>query len=438
MEEDTEINELRMCIITAVSGNYRASIMSIDHLDVDGFVFGSGKNVDTQGSRWIRDNTRYFSHDDPYTEYKYYKSQWHKIPRLDNYDIIVWIDATVDLKKRTPIPNVDSIVGYRHQVRQSTHDEIRASKDARFSPYESGLQSQMKDRADVPWLAITGWLVNRRGPRVYAMNDAWFYDIINYSPQCQVSFPSACEISKVPVRLLNDGVSHKETQYYKINPHLTKYADYRIMSRYCILLTCTVKVKQYISYLHQRDADERRNQYVKTIEHWLTRTKLDIVVVENSGYPFDEFDENERFKKIIINEDVANKEEYLKNEPSKGQHESYCIKFAYENCPMLQNASHIIKITGRFFIPHLEAVLQKNLNMNIKCIRQSNKERCEIVGCRNDLFNDIFDYPKKYAHVETAFAKNIDCFTEHEILKLPNLPLNEITKRGCGLFFDAL
>ena len=88
-----------MCIITAVSGNYKACLESIDHLHVDGFVFGGGTNVVTRGTRWIRDGTHHFRHADPFMEAKYYKTQWHKIPRLEKYDIVVWMDATLILKK---------------------------------------------------------------------------------------------------------------------------------------------------------------------------------------------------------------------------------------------------------------------------------------------------------------------------------------------------
>ena len=216
-----------MCIITAVSGNYKANLESIDHLDVDGFVFGGGSNVVTRGTRWFRDDTYHFRHDDPFMQAKYYKTQWHKIPRLKKYNIVVWMDATLKLKKLPPIPDVDSIVAYHHQIRQSTHSEIDVSVDSRYQPYIKGLRYQKKDRANVPWLSITCWVVNRRGPRVYAMNDAWFRDIIQYSPQDQVSFPSACEAANVPIRLLNDGISHKETAFYLKKKHLTPYSEYR-------------------------------------------------------------------------------------------------------------------------------------------------------------------------------------------------------------------
>lgn len=216
-----------ICIITAISGNYKAKIKSIDHLNLDGYVFGDGSNVEIEGSRWIRDDTRRFNHHDPFMRAKFYKTQWHTIERLEKYDVVVWIDATIKVKREPPIPPIDSIITYHHQVRNSTHQEIAASKDVRYTMYAEGLSAQRKERTDVPWLAVTCWVVNCRGPRVYEMNDLWFHDIVKYSPQDQVSFPFACETAHVPVELLNDGTSHRETKYYNKGTHLTKYADYR-------------------------------------------------------------------------------------------------------------------------------------------------------------------------------------------------------------------
>ena len=67
-------------------------------INVDGFIFGNATNITYDGDRWKRCLDRYFQHDDPYVEYKYYKCQWHKIPLLNEYDIIVWIDSTLELK----------------------------------------------------------------------------------------------------------------------------------------------------------------------------------------------------------------------------------------------------------------------------------------------------------------------------------------------------
>ena len=71
------------CVITVVSGNYKAHIRSIDHLNIDGFVFtNSVSNIKIDGSSWNIVNTNYYTHYDPYMIPKYYKTQWHKIQNI--------------------------------------------------------------------------------------------------------------------------------------------------------------------------------------------------------------------------------------------------------------------------------------------------------------------------------------------------------------------
>ena len=50
-----------------------------------------------------------------------------------------------------------------------------------------------------------------------------------------------------------------------------------------ILLTCTVHTKPYISWLNQRNSNERLRLYLTKIKKWLEHTSLNIVVIENSG-----------------------------------------------------------------------------------------------------------------------------------------------------------
>jgi len=75
------------------------------------------------------------------------------------------------------------------------------------------------------------------------MNNKWFSDIIFYSPQDQVSFPTACEYANVNVKLykfskpyhrgrvrLRDWrrtawKSHTETDHYIKHNHLISYIE---------------------------------------------------------------------------------------------------------------------------------------------------------------------------------------------------------------------
>lgn len=221
----------KTCVITAVCGNYKAHVHSIDHLNVDGFIFGNATNITYDGDRWKRCLDRYFQHDDPYVEYKYYKCQWHKIPLLNEYDIIVWIDSTLELKN---IPyeelKANDMVMYKHLDSRSTHHEIRLSRDARFHPYRAKLQSLLREPR-INWVAMAGFIVVNRCDKVYELNDKWFSKIIEYGPQCQVVFPGVYQsMDDLKLLLIVDVPRtdpHIESNYFIRHPHLTEYEDYR-------------------------------------------------------------------------------------------------------------------------------------------------------------------------------------------------------------------
>jgi len=226
---------MKTCIITAGTGNYKAHLRSIDHLDVDGFIFGDikDKNLQIDGTRWTRIKETYFWHNDPYMRAKYYKMFWHQIPILNEYDVVVWIDGTIEIKS-LPLNELKDhdLVVYQHGRRFSTHEEIKFSWGAnnlRFGDYRHGLKEQ-KQMKNIDWLAITCFVINKRCESVIKMNNKWFSDIILYSPQCQVSFPSACEYADVNVKLYkfsNRNASHTETEHYKRHRHLIGYRKYK-------------------------------------------------------------------------------------------------------------------------------------------------------------------------------------------------------------------
>ena len=241
--------KMKTCIITAFTGNYKAHLRSIDHLNVDGFIFGDIKdeNLQIDGTRWTRIKETYFCHTNPFMEAKYYKCFWHHIPILNEYDVVVWIDGTIEIKS-LPLNELNDhdLVVYQHGKRFSTHAEIDASKDVRYKDYQHGLKEQ-KQLKNIDWLAITCFVVNKRCESVIKMNNKWFSDIILYSPQDQVSFPTACEYANVNLKfykfsrpygsrvgyrnggrrwIINSCKSHQQTDHYIKHTHLISHTEY--------------------------------------------------------------------------------------------------------------------------------------------------------------------------------------------------------------------
>lgn len=165
-----------------------------------------------------------------------------------------------------------------------------------------------------------------------------------------------------------------------------------------IILTSTVNVNLIKRFLHQKDKNDRINTYLKSIHRWLNETKFNIVLVENSGYIFNELENeqkiyNDRFEIITFNEKEVEEAKYLFNIISKGASEMFSINYAFIHSKIIKNTKpiFIIKVTCRYFIPELEEYLKKYDLNNYDCLVQKNPNRCEMVGSHYNNFNHIFN-----------------------------------------------
>jgi hypothetical protein len=200
-----------------------------------------------------------------------------------------------------------------------------------------------------------------------------------------------------------------------------------------IILTSTVYVHSNVEGISQPSPHDRLQIYLKSIHQWLNKTNMNIVLVENSGYTFDELNEEkikykDRFEIISFDEKTLESAKYLNTPGSKGPHEMFAINYAYQHSHLLKSANFIIKITGRYFIPELEEYLSRyNLNM-YNCLTQNDRGRCEMVGSHKRYFNHIFNVNVKFCSAEelwsdrTAVYKNVLVCKEFHI---------EQTARGC-------
>jgi len=188
--------------------------------------------------------------------------------------------------------------------------------------------------------------------------------------------------------------------FYFLNDYLKNIEKYQnINSNITIILTSTVNINKKKSYLYQIDKNERINTYLKSILQWLNKTNFNIILVENSGYNFDELNyEKDKYKNkfevISFKETEISDAKYLMNNDSKGASEIFAINYAFKNSKLIKNidkSNFIIKITARYFIPELEQYLS-NYNLDeYDCLTQNNRNRCEMVGSHVNNFKDIFN-----------------------------------------------
>ena len=80
------------------------------------------------------------------------------------------------------------------------------------------------------------------------------------------------------------------------------------MDKITILLSSTVFIQKKKNYLFQRSPEIRLNAYLTSIKQWLDNTSFNIVLVDNSGYTFEELNDykikyTNRFKIVSFTEE---------------------------------------------------------------------------------------------------------------------------------------
>ncbi len=199
-----------------------------------------------------------------------------------------------------------------------------------------------------------------------------------------------------------------------------------------IILTSTVYVKKNIDCIYQTEPSERITCYLKSVRQWLYNTNFKIILVENSGYTFDELNfEKElfkdRFEVLTFNESTLEEAKKIQNISSKGLSEIFAINYAFYFSKLIQPNDFIIKITARFFIKELESYLSSyNLN-EFDCLTQENRDRCEMVGCNYQNFCDIFNIHIFNSQVEIVYKYRTSLFNKNLICKTFMI---EETQRG--------
>ncbi len=189
-----------------------------------------------------------------------------------------------------------------------------------------------------------------------------------------------------------------------------------------ILLTTTF-VPHNIKYIYQKDVKNRKNTYIKSLKKWLKNTNLKIVMIDNSvinNVKDIELMQNKRFELIKYPMDSE-------IEMSKGFLESKSILEAIKRSKLMKNSTHIVKVTGRYFVPNLEKELNK-ITINTDYIHQNKKNYCEIFGFKKELAQNILNDVPKQVHLEDYLEKKRKKFKN--LHKLPILPIQKTQMGG--------
>ena len=94
-----------------------------------------------------------------------------------------------------------------------------------------------------------------------------------------------------------------------------------------LIMTTTVNIFDNVSWLNQRNKQERLKMYGKKIMKWLNKTNLKIVVVENSGHNFKDLNKHVSNRFEIVSFKYSDEQKKIMNKYiAKGQHEIFAFQ----------------------------------------------------------------------------------------------------------------
>jgi hypothetical protein len=267
----------KICFITAIYGNYESSCKKFipQQIPADFICFTDNPNIVSNG--WNIDTTPYHIlnksplDDDSYTNSlknnkhtfniaKYYKQAFQTIPILKKYEVVVWLDGTVEIThqqtSRFIMNNIykHKIIGWNHEWRWGyLINEVKVSEtDKRYNStfwnnqeqprqdvwaqYEDYIKDGYDERyfdklfiKDYSKLHHGVWITCfvaflNKDPEVTDFLNLWYLQTLKYTTQDQVGFPYVCQkLNLIPMTLPNSEITgrqpHVETLFYKKHSH---------------------------------------------------------------------------------------------------------------------------------------------------------------------------------------------------------------------------
>ena len=165
--------------------------------------------------------------------------------------------------------------------------------------------------------------------------------------------------------------------YINKNIIYEKYSNYDNKNKWIILLTTAVN-----------NDEERKQIYINAINKWLNNTSFDIFVVESSNYNFDEI-QNDRLHVYTFkfNEKLNSSSQYEANSILN-------ILNNIKNNDKYKESTHILKVTGRYYLDNIETVLnnlENNKDLYLQIHRNNNDkwQNSEYFAIRKDLLPQL-------------------------------------------------
>lgn len=268
------ITMTKICFITAIYGGYEKTCKKFVEQSVptDFICFTDNPNITHNG--WKIDTTPYhivnksklenpnyinsvYNNSHTFNVAKYYKQSFKEIPILQKYDVIVWLDGSVEITYDKTSEYLLSkiydkkIIGWHHEWRygdlsKEVEDSVRSFRysskgwNGQVQPFQDVTQ-QYKAYLDdgytndyfkqfeshTPHFGV--WITCfvaflQHDESVKKFLDLWYLQTLQYTTQDQIGFPYSCQkLNMLPFTLPNDEVSgdkpHIGTMFYHKHGH---------------------------------------------------------------------------------------------------------------------------------------------------------------------------------------------------------------------------
>ena len=182
----------------------------------------------------------------------------------------------------------------------------------------------------------------------------------------------------------------------------------RIMTRasgeICLAIVLTVSVnrtatKQVPDPRHpaEKDLEERRLWFARSLHLWQQdRGQRQAVVIAENHDPPETLKPNQTYAKhfpnleLVAFQHTTQVEQDECGEPTEymGEHELIALNMARRRAKRVQNATHVVMVSGRYYIPSLVDVLAERLKTSHDIITMATDGLgggCSIMGCRNSV-----------------------------------------------------
>jgi hypothetical protein len=259
----------KVCFITAIYGNYESSCKKYvpQTISTDFICFTDNPHITSNG--WIIDTIPYHltcksplddntmhnslcNNKHTFNIAKYYKQAFQNIPRLQSYDVIVWLDGTIEIIYNKTSEYIlhhiytHKIMGWNHELRygklvnevidsagfyrynttfwnghhQPIQDVVSQYKQYIKDGYTDAFYENLHSHSPHLGVWITCFVAFlHKDKEVNNFLNMWYLQTLKYTTQDQIGFSYVCQKTHIiPFTLPNAEISgerpHHHTQFY--------------------------------------------------------------------------------------------------------------------------------------------------------------------------------------------------------------------------------